>query len=169
MEFRLAEMADLERLKEMYEKIIEDMNSRNMKIWDDVFPCEFLAGDIENKELYILIAENKEIVSSFALSTINIGPNEVPWENIHSKALYFGKFGVNLEYARQGIGRLMINKAIEVAKEKNGEFFRLFVVHINAPAINLYEKIGLKQIEGLYEEKVDDDFSYFEYAFEMKI
>ena len=41
MNFRLAVMQDLPRLKAMYEDIIQNMNNNQIQIWDDIYPCEF--------------------------------------------------------------------------------------------------------------------------------
>ena len=38
MNFRMAKMDDLPQLKVVYEKIIEEMNCNNIKIWDEIYP-----------------------------------------------------------------------------------------------------------------------------------
>lgn len=48
MNFRLAVMQDLPRLKAMYEDIIQNMNNNQIQIWDDIYPCEFFDEDIKN-------------------------------------------------------------------------------------------------------------------------
>ena len=125
MHLRLAKMDDLPQLKVVYREIINNMNNENIEIWDDIYPCEFFYNDIENNSLYVLV-ENDEIVAAF-----------VKWKNEHHKALYIDRFGVNVNYLRKGIGSIMLNKAISLAKEKGAESLRLFVVDINEPAINL--------------------------------
>ena len=62
MDFRQAVMQDLPQLKDMYKRIIKDMNEQNIQIWDDIYPCEFFEDDIKNNQLYILL-NNGEIVS----------------------------------------------------------------------------------------------------------
>lgn len=54
MELRLAVKNDLQNLKGIYEKIIDNMNKNNIEIWDEIYPCEFFQNDIENNSLYIL-------------------------------------------------------------------------------------------------------------------
>ena len=39
---------------------------------------------------------------------------------------------------------------------------------INKPAINFYLKNGFKQVDGIYEERIDD-FVLSEYGFEIKV
>mgnify|MGYP004629998387 FL=1 len=91
------------------------------------------------------------------------------WQNKHAKALYIDRFGVNVNYLRKGIGSLMLNKAIDTAKDNGAEYVRLFVVDINKPAINLYIKSGFNRIDGIYDEIIDDDLVLHEFAFEMEI
>lgn len=63
----------------------------------------------------------------------------------------------------------MITKAREVARILGFEYLRLFVVDINIPAIQLYEKNGLTKAEGFYDEVFDDGFVLHEYGYEIKV
>ena len=168
MNFRMANIDDLPQLEDVYKRIINNMNINNIEIWDEIYPCEFFYDDIENNRLYIL-QENNEIVSAFALCNSNAGEGYVKWQNKHAKALYIDRFGVNVNYLRKGIGSLMLNKAIDTAKDNGAEYVRLFVVDINKPAINLYIKNGFNRIDGIYDEIIDDDLVLHEFAFEMEI
>ena len=167
MNLRLAEKNDLPQLKTMYEKIIDNMNKNNIQIWDEIYPCEFFQDDIENKGLYILTEDN-DIAAAFALCELNSGENHLQWKNVNEKAFYIDRFGVNVNYLRKGIGGFMLKKAMELAKQKDAKYLRLFVVDINKPAINLYLKNGFKRIDGIYEERFDD-FVLREYGFEIEI
>ena len=57
MDFRQAVMQDLPQLKDMYKRIIKNMNEQNIQIWDDIYPCEFFEDDIKNN------AQFKKIVA----------------------------------------------------------------------------------------------------------
>lgn len=48
MKFRLANIDDLPQLKAVYRDIILSMNEDNIRIWDDIYPCEFFGDDIAN-------------------------------------------------------------------------------------------------------------------------
>lgn len=52
--------------------------------------------------------------------------------------------------------------------KKQIKYLRFFVVDINKAAIHLYFKNGFKQIDGIYEERIDD-FILREYPFEINI
>lgn len=63
----------------------------------------------------------------------------------------------------------MLKHAITLTKEKNAKYLRLFVVDTNKPAINLYIKNGFKKVDGIYEQRIDDDFILREYGFEIEV
>jgi ribosomal protein S18 acetylase RimI-like enzyme len=167
MALRLAKKNDLPQLKTIYEKIIDNMNKNNIRIWDDIYPCGFFQDDIENKRLYIL-TEGNVILAAFTLCASIDGEDHVKWKNVKEKALYIDRFGVNVNYLRQGIGRFMLKNAVGLARRKGAKYLRLFVVDINKPAISLYVKNGFTRVDGIYEEKIDG-FVLREYGFEIEI
>ena len=167
MYVRVADMDDLPQLKAVYGKIIDAMNESGIQIWDDVYPYEFFPEDIENKRLYVLV-ENNEIISACALCKAHAGAGCMAWEDNQGKALYLDRLGVNVNYARKGIGSMMLDKAMALAKEKGATYLRLFVVDINEPAINLYRKNGFEKAGGIYDEMIEDDLVLHEFGFETR-
>lgn len=168
MDFRQAVMQDLSQLKDMYKRIVKNMNEQDIQIWDDIYPCEFFEEDIKNNQLYVLL-NNGEIVSAFVLCKTNSGDNAVNWNDNHAEVLYIDRLGVNIKYSKKGIGSLMLNKAKEIAKTLDAEYLRLFVVDINIPAIQLYIKNGFVKADGVYDEVFDDGFVLHEYGYEIKL
>jgi GNAT superfamily N-acetyltransferase len=169
VEFRLAEIQDLTQLKSVYKQIIEKMNNDGVKIWDDIYPCEFFEDDIKSKRLYILI-DNQEIISAFALCDENrVEKSSVKWENDNAKAFYLDRLAVNANYSKKGIASLMINKAKQLAANLGAEYLRLFVVDINKPAIQLYEKNHFNRAIGVYKKVFDDGFELREFGYEIKL
>lgn len=166
MNLRLADMNDLPQLKVVYKGIINQMNKDNIRIWDDIYPYEFLGDDIENKRLYVMM-DKSEIVSAFALCDFNAGENLVKWKREGSRVLYIERLGVNVNYLRKGVGSEMIHRAVGLAKEKGAEYLRLFVVDINTPAVKLYEKCGFEKVSGSYDEIIDRNFMLREFGYEM--
>lgn len=49
MNFRLANMSDLEFLKVMYTEVIKAMYDNNVKIWNEYYPIGVLAEEIEKR------------------------------------------------------------------------------------------------------------------------
>lgn len=59
----------------------------------------------------------------------------------------------------------MLDKAKEVAKTFGAEYLRLFVVDVNIPATQLYEKNGFLKADGVY----DEAFVLHEFGYEIKL
>lgn len=168
MKFRLSTLSDLPQLKRVYRDIVQDMDDKDIRIWDDIYPCEFLEEDIRKNQLYVL-TDKDEIVSAFALTKTNSGESSVEWTNESSKVYYLDRLGVNKEYSNKGIGSYMLDKAKDVSKSLGAEYLRLFVVDVNEPAIRLYLKNGFEKVDGIYEEKFDDGFILREFGYEIKL
>ena len=168
MNFRSAVMQDLPRLKTMYQRIVKNMEKQGIFIWDDIYPSDFFAEDIEKQRLYVL-TDHEEIISAFALCDTNAGEKAVQWKEPDAKALYIDRLGVDIQYSRKGIGSLMLAKAKKIAKAAGAEYIRFFVVDINEPAIRLYIKTGFLKAIGIYDEVFDDGFVLHEYGYEAKL
>lgn len=169
MNLRLAAMSDLAKLKEIYKKIIENMNENGIEIWDDIYPCEYFVNDINNNSLYVLTNVKEEILGAFALCSSNAGEKHVAWENNNANAMYLDRLGVNVDFCKQGIGTALLHYAMEIGKQNSAEYIRLFVIDVNKAAINLYKKNKFIQAKGVYLEMIDEDLTFNEYGFEKKI
>lgn len=170
MDFRLAEENDLEQLKAVFGKIIEKMNAENGRIWDDDYPCGCFAEDIKNRRLYVL-AEEGVILSAFALWELEPGDerNNLHWASDPAKALYFGRFGVNVDRRKSGLGSVMMAHAISTARDKGAEYLRVFVAEKNKPAQNFYLKNGFEKTDVIYDEALEGDFVLRQFGFEKKL
>lgn len=168
MEFRKAAVNDLPRIKLMYGEIIRRMNENGIRIWDDIYPCEFFSDDIDAGRLYVL-TEKDEIISAFALCRTNSGESAVQWSENSKNALYLDRLGVNVNYLRRGIGKLTLDCAVRTAKKSGAEYLRLFAVESNIPATKLYLKYGFKKAGGFYDEDIGEGIILREYGFEIKI
>lgn len=168
MKFRLANNNDLEFLKEMYVKIIENMYKNDIKIWNDFYPFEVIKEDIDKKNFYVL-ENDKEIIAACALCNSNSGENSLTWLEETKNVFYIDRLGVNTDYLRQGIGSSLINQVKTFAKDENKKYIRLFVVDSNIPAINMYLKNGFEKVDGTFEEVINEERSLIEYGFEFKL
>lgn len=166
MEFRLAQKADLQQLQSVYREIVQNMNRQGLTIWDDIYPCEFLGADIEAQRLFIL-TDQETIVAAFALCRESAGANALYWKTEGTQPLYLDRLGVNIHYTRQGIGSRMLAYAQNVARIWGADCLRLFVVDSNLAARRLYEKSGLVQATGVYEEAIDSICTLREYGYEI--
>jgi len=168
LRFRLAEVGDLPGLKAMYGGIVQKMERDGMPIWDDVYPACALGGDVERGQLYV-VTENGAVVSAFALSDFHNGTDSVQWTNRRAGAVYLDRLGVRADASRRGVGARAVEFAAAVAREKGAEFLRLFVVAVNRPAMDFYEKNGFVRVGGCYEEIVDESLALCEFGFELTL
>ncbi|MEF2879178.1 MAG: GNAT family N-acetyltransferase [Blautia sp.] len=165
MEFRQAKLEDLPKLKKVYRDIIQNMEDNQISIWDEIYPCEFFQEDIEAECFYVL-AEGEDIAGGFALCEKASGEQAMQWQEPEARAMYIDRLGVNVKYLRQGIGSKMLEQAEKLAGEKGAKWLRLFVVDINKPALDLYEKCGFKRAGGIYQERIAPDLVFQEYGLE---
>lgn len=169
METRLAVAKDLPELKTMFDKIVKVMESNNVFIWNEFYPYEEFENDIRNKNLYVVI-DNEKIISAFGLFGDVNGSKCFEWNDKNAKALYLGRFGVNPDFQKCGYGAKTINEAIKIAKNMNAKYLRLQVVDTNIPAINFYKKVGFVQVDGKFEEHIEEtNTTLVEFGFEIKI
>lgn len=168
METVLAKLEDLQNIKDMYFKIIDNMYKNNIKIWNDDYPIEDFVIDIENENLYLL-KENDNILGAFALYEHTNPEEDLEWKDKDAKAYLLNKVGVNVDYLRQGIGEKLVNSACKIASLKGAGYLRLLVSDVNNPAIELYTKCNFNKLKGIHEERIRADFSLYEYGFEMQL
>lgn len=168
MGVRLAVMADLPQIQAVYTGIIEQMERDGLRIWDEVYPNEFFAADIERQQLYVL-ERGGGIAGAFALCAGDPGEGSAAWEERGGKAFYLNRLGVGAHCLRQGLGRLLIEEAERLTRENGAAYLRLFVVDSNRPAIRLYEAAGFRQMPGSYDKTLDDGTALHEFAFEKRV
>ena len=91
--------------------------------------------DGKNQISLAYCSENKEIIGIALMCTYTVLSGKKGWiEDVV----------VNSEHRGKGIGRKMINKLLEVGKEKNLSEILLFTEDHRKPAINLYSDLGFK-------------------------
>ena len=168
---RRAVADDLPSAVAMYERIRHHMDDCGICIWDEIYPCELLEGDIERGELYLL-TDGDELVGGFTLCGFIDCGGQVKWADDGARAVYLDRVGVSVDRLRQGAGERLVREAAALAAGRGAEYLRLFVVDINRPAIALYEKCGFERAEGVYEERFtgdDYDYSFMEYGYEKHL
>lgn len=166
MKFVLASLEDLDQIKQMYTKIVQNMYSNDIKIWNEHYPNELFETDILNKSLYLL-KDNNIIIGAFTIYKHDNLEEDLMWTNNSSKAFLLNRLGINVDYLHKGYGQKLIKYACKIAKENSAEYLHLLVSDKNIPALSLYEKCNFNKVNGIHEEKISDDFSIYEYGFEM--
>ena len=115
---------------EDFEKIKENLQ----KEYDEFWTPGVLKSELENKDSKYIVAKDKENILGFA--GIWISPIDVEITNIVIKKTE----------RKKGIGSLLLDKLIEMAKETKKDNISLEVNENNLPAINLYKKYGFETL-----------------------
>ncbi len=151
MNCRLATKSDLPALEKMYDQIVENMNSQNIRIWHQYYPFDEFEIDIDNGNLFVM-ENTDEIVCAFSVTNTNSASSCFEWSNPDDKAVYLSRLGVNVNYLKQGIASLALEQLKRIAIKRDAKAIRLMVAVENTPATNLYLKKGFKQVTGTSEE-----------------
>jgi len=116
----------------------ENSASDMQKYLDENFNTEKVKSELENPDAEFYFAEtDQQIVGYLKINTGNT-QTETSIEN----ALEIERIYVLAPYQGQGVGRLLFDKALEIAKSKAVENLWLGVWEKNLKAIRFYEKNG---------------------------
>lgn len=117
----------LELIKELaiYEKAPDEVETTVEELTEDGFG--------KNPVFDVIVAEIENEVVGFALFYTSYST----WKG---KALYLEDFIVNKPYRKHGIGKLLFDEVVKVAKERQVRRMEWQVLDWNEPAINFYKK-----------------------------
>ena len=116
----------------------------NMRIYlEKGFSIEKLTSELydQNSEFYFAVNGQKAI----AYLKLNYGAAQTELKDPH--AVEIERIYVLKAYQGKGIGPLLFDKAIKIAKTKNSDYIWLGVWEENLRAINFYKKIGFIQFD----------------------
>ena len=121
-------------IREMTFNDFEEIKDILQTEFDEFWKPSILKSELENElSKYIVAKLDNEIVG---FAGIIILPDDVEITNIVTKKAE----------RKKGIGKLLLDKLIEMAKETNKETISLEVNEINIPAINLYKTFGFEEV-----------------------
>lgn len=144
-EFKLANFDDVNEIVELYQRLIGTPGCT----WNNDYPDKEMAEyDIENNWLYTLRKQDKIIAVATVCKFTEL--IDLSWKPKNPCEL--ARVGVDLSSHRQGIGSVVMDKVIAVAKEKGFDGIVMLVGKKNIAALKLYEKFGF--------EKCGEEFRY---------
>ena len=122
----------LELIKELavYEKLAEEVTADETKLKNTLFG--------ETKFAQVLIAEYNGKPAGHALFFYNYSTF------LAKPGIYLEDLFVKPDYRGKGIGKQLLNKLIQVAKENNCGRVEWAVLDWNEPAIQFYQNLGAK-------------------------
>lgn len=143
------DLEDIEKVKKIseitfYETFFNDNTEEDMeKYIKESFSYEQLESEMkDSSSKYFLIEHGEEIV---AYMKINFDHSQT--EQGHDNTLEIQRIYVLQKYKGQHIGKMLIQKAIEIARYHNLHYVWLGVWEKNTHAIRFYEKQGFKKFD----------------------
>jgi ribosomal protein S18 acetylase RimI-like enzyme len=140
---------DIEKIKYICEKtFLETFSSENTK--EDMdnylrenFSYEQIEQEIRNDYSRFYIVENNEEVAAY----MKLNFDKAQTEAGHDNTLEVQRIYVLQEYKGKYIGKLLMQKAIEIGKSNNLHYIWLGVWENNTNAIKFYEKLGFVKFD----------------------
>lgn len=142
MRCRKALMDDLEGILKLRDITKADIILKGLDIWQKDYPNdELIKSDIDNEYAYI-IENDKEVLAYMALIPTDIDYGKGFYEDLN--LLSFSRIMTSPNHRHQGLGKMMIEEAINKAKDYDG--LGITVDDINERAVCLYKSFGFKKI-----------------------
>ena len=116
----------------------ENSASDMQKYLDENFNTEKVKSELENPDAEFYFAETDQQIVGY----LKINTGNAQTETLIENALEIERIYVLAPYQGQGVGRLLFDKALEIAKSKAVENLWLGVWEKNLKAIRFYEKNG---------------------------
>ena len=140
-------LKDIEKIKYICEKTFyETFSNENTKEdMDNYLRDNFSYGQLEREirndySRFYIVKNNEEVVAYMKLNF-----DKAQTEAGHDNTLEVQRIYVLQEYKGKSIGKLLIQKAIEIGKSYNLNYIWLGVWENNIGAIKFYEKQGFKK------------------------
>ena len=122
---------------EILEMTLSDLEKIRDKLqndYDEFWNENILRKELEDENSKYIVIKEKDKILGFA--GVWISPVDAQITNIVVKK----------DSRKNGIGSLLLERLIEIAKNAKQEVLRLEVNENNKPAINLYNKYGFEQV-----------------------
>lgn len=152
MQLRKAVTEEYDTVRDFYWNLIDEMQNRKNTVgWKkDIYPTQqFLKVSIENNDLYVLDGENGIIASVILNSSWNEGYDGLPWsiDCPRESILVPHALGVEANSQNRGIGKMVVQDMIELAKATGKKTIRLDILSGNIAAERLYTKMGFQYVQ----------------------
>ena len=149
IEIRKVTTNDLDQLQKIgrqtfYETFASGNTEDNMnKYLEEGFSVAKLATELSdnNADFYFVTLDNNVI----GYLKINFGQSQTELQD--EKAVEIERIYVLKEFHGKKVGQLLLNKAIEIARQKNADYVWLGVWEKNPRAINFYKKNGFVEFD----------------------
>ncbi|MFC4560160.1 GNAT family N-acetyltransferase [Virgibacillus kekensis] len=146
MKFKVKEatLDDYERIKPIHKMVHElHVNGRpdRYKLVENTLDKDYFRGLIEGEDGSVFIVEQEKEIIAFAFVRETETPKRATL--IPKKNVFIEDFGVDEKYRGKGLGRMLFNKAHDLAKDINADSLELGVWEFNEEAREFYETMGM--------------------------
>ena len=149
VKIRKCDISDLVILRQIayqtFDETFRHLNTpENMKAYlDKAFDLAKLQQELSNQfsAFFFLFTENQLV------GYLKVNQNQAQTDLQDPKSLEIERIYVKQEFKGKGLGRILIDKGIEVAKENNKEYVWLGVWEKNQAAIAFYKKMGFREVD----------------------
>lgn len=150
--FELGKEQDIDELENLYNTLNDHLAENiNYPGWlKGIYPIrEDAEKGIEEGCLYVARVEGKIAGTIILRHRPEEAYHKVKWQiDVEDDQIFvIYTFAVHPAYLKQGIGKALMDFAIEHAQKHKAKAVRLDVYEKNIPAIHLYEKCGFKYID----------------------
>lgn len=147
LKIRKAKKEDLSTLKIIALKIVKNMHTNGLQLWNDYYPAEEFESLIEQRKLYVCDEDNN-IVSFFALFDEEESSSNFQWK--YRKSKFLEMFAVNIDYLHKKYAQRILFDLIQELRVNGYDSLKLIVYDQNIAAISLYKKVGFNIVPGNY-------------------
>ena len=140
-----------------------EMNRQSMFHWNPSYPdAETILSDIQEESLYLyhvdgvcqgIIVLNQEQAREY---------KTIPWKNISGKILVVHRLAVHPLFQQKGIGKLLMEFAIEYARENEFDSMRLDVYRDHPAAGKMYRNLGFRETGSFHFPHQESPFDCYE-------
>ncbi len=149
IEIRKVTTKDLDQLQKIgkqtfYETFASDNTKENMNTYlEEAFSVTKLTSELSNNnsEFYFAILDNNVI----GYLKLNFGQSQTELND--EKAVEIERIYVLKEYHGKNVGQLLLENALNIARQKNADYIWLGVWEKNRRAINFYKKNGFVEFD----------------------
>ena len=143
MKIELGTINDISKITKTVSYCIIDLIDKKIYQWNENHPTnEIFINDINNNELFIIKDDN------ICIGVIVLNEHQanewrtVQWSKLNSRPLIIHRLIVHPAFQRRGIGRTLIDFAINYTKTNKFDSIRFDVYSGNPDLIKTYEKMG---------------------------
>lgn len=145
MNIRRFRKADLIKVLDLCREVRDyhnQISDNYFKEQDDEYEQTDFLASLTDDNTIALVAENDGNIVGYLLAD----EKEVAYLRA-PKLMHICNFGVSKAYRNQGIGHLLMDEIVKIAKDRQVDEIKLGVFINNSPACHLYEQYGFKAVE----------------------